>query len=268
VGGMGHANKFVLYEEAVQDPDQHIVVFDRIFADLFDRKPRSLREGFCGTFFLCKRWVEGDPGRTAVGLDLDPRVLAEGRRRHWRRLDPAARRRLQVRRQDVRSVTRPGVDVVSVGNFSFWALKEWADLVHYLRCVRRSLNRRGVVVLETAGGAGMMETLREQTSHKRDGSFWFRYVWRQRSFNPISHHLMCTISFELADGRELRDAFVYDWRLWTLPEIERALYEAGFSAVRHYWEGRGGNGNGLAPYRSVGRGVNSHHWIAYVVGIR
>jgi len=259
---------FALYERAVQTPVQHVALFGRIFEELRGRRPLSLREDFCGTFLLSKTWVASGPGRTAIALDLDREALGDGSRRHRSRLAPEARRRLRILRRDVRSVTAPKVDVVAVGNFSFWVITEWSDLVAYFDCVRRSLGKAGIVVLETAGGPGMMETTTERTSIKRDGALWFRYVWRQRDFNPITHRLRCSISFELRKGRLLRDVFVYDWRLWTLPEVERALREAGFSHAKHYWEVRTANGNGAPPYRATVQGPNHHAWICFVIGVR
>jgi hypothetical protein len=267
-----YANVFALYERAVQTPAAHVALFGRIFEELRGRRAASLREDFCGTFLLAKTWVASGSTRTAIAVDLDRTALQDGRRRHQRRLAPGARRRLRILRRDVRSVTTPRVDVVAAGNFSFWAITEWRDLVSYLRCVRRSLGTGGIVVLETAGGPGMMKTTAERTAVKRDGDFWFRYVWRQRGFNPITHRLRCSISFELRSGRVLRDAFVYDWRLWTLPEVERALREAGFAAVKHYWEGRAstrnGNGTAAAAYRATERAPNHHAWVCFVVGLR
>lgn len=265
---MVRENKFVLYETAVQDPEGHVALYDRVFTELRRRTPISLREDFCGTFLLAKTWVEKGADRVAMGLDLDEAPLRDGRRRHWRPLAPSARRRLRVFRRDVRSVTSPKVDVVGAGNFSFWVFKTWEELVRYFVSVRRSLNKSGVFILETAGGAGMIESCKETASHKKNGDFWFRYIWRQRGFNPITHDLLCTISFALRDGRLMRDAFVYDWRVWTLPEIERALYEAGFSGVKHVWEGRSRNGNAIDAYRFARKGTNDHAWVSFVVGIR
>jgi hypothetical protein len=266
--GRKRENAFVLYERAVQTPEQHVRLFGRIFTDVRQRAPLSLREDFCGTFLLATTWIRQGPRHTALALDLERRALADGKRRHWARLGPDARRRLRILRRDVRSVTVPAVDIVAVGNFSFWVLTEWDDLVAYFGCVRRSLNRHGVVILETAGGPGMMERTAERTSFRRHGAPWFRYVWRQRGFDPITHRVRCAISFELADGRVLRDAFVYDWRLWTLPELERALRDAGFAQVKHYWEHRGLSGNGVPPYRDTARGLNHHAWLSFVVGVR
>ena len=57
------------------------------------------------------------------------------------------------------------------------------------------------------------------------------YVWDQVSFDPISHQTDCRIHFEFPDGSVRRNAFTYDWRLWSIPELHDALTEAGFTTI-------------------------------------
>jgi hypothetical protein len=64
----------------------------------------------------------------------------------------------------------------------------------------------------------------------------FTYVWDQARFNPITHDFLCHIHFRFPDGSQLRRAYTYDWRLWTLPELREVLIEAGFSRVHVFWE--------------------------------
>ena len=71
----------------------------------------------------------------------------------------------------------------------------------------------------------------ERTRHRG-----FAHVWETRAFDPISHRVDCRIHFEFADGSALRSAFVYDWRLWTLPELRDVLDEAGFARVDVRWQ--------------------------------
>ena len=64
------ADRFDLYQRSVQHADHEIEFFDQAFRDEYGRKPRSLREDFCGTFAVCCEWVKSDRDRTAVGVDL------------------------------------------------------------------------------------------------------------------------------------------------------------------------------------------------------
>ena len=65
----------------------------------------------------------------------------------------------------------------------------------------------------------------------------------------------------------MRNAFVYDWRLWTIPELREIMQEAGFVDIHILWEGTErdtGEGNGV--FRRVKRGDPDEAWIAFVVG--
>jgi hypothetical protein len=59
------------------------------------------------------------------------------------------------------------------------------------------------------------------------------YTWEQRSADPLTGRVVNAIHFELRPSggraRSIRDAFVYDWRLWGLAELREAIAEAGFS---------------------------------------
>jgi len=261
-------NKFLLYERAVQSPREHVELYERVLAELRGQRARSLREDFCGTFLMSAAWVRRSPDHSAIALDVDETALRDGKRRHWRSLRPADRTRLRALCRDARSVTAPKVDIVGVGNFSYCAFGEWDDLVTYFDCARRSLKNNGVIILEAAGGPGMTEEARETTTFKRNGRFWFRYIWDQRSFDPIAHRLRFSISFKLSDGRLLKDVFAYDWRLWTLPEIGRALQQGGFSDVKWYWQERDRNGRLSGVYSLVEKGQNDHAWISFAVGLK
>ena len=81
-------------------------------------------------------------------------------------------------------------------------------------------------MLDAFGGYEAHQLLEERTKHKG-----FTYVWDQSSFNPVNHDLKCFIHFEFSDKSSIKRAFVYDWRLWTLPEIKDCLHEAGFKRL-------------------------------------
>src|SRR5688572_28847719 len=76
-------DKHDLYELCVQSP-RHLTLFLRELHGSGEGGPVALREDFCGTAALSRRWIaeglrRGDDSR-AVGIDLDPEVLARGRR--------------------------------------------------------------------------------------------------------------------------------------------------------------------------------------------
>ncbi|HET8733490.1 MAG TPA: class I SAM-dependent methyltransferase, partial [Anaeromyxobacteraceae bacterium] len=127
---------------------------------------------------------------------------------------------------------------------------------------RTSLAPGGVLLLDLYGGWLAQKPLVERR-RLRGGA---TYVWEQVSFEPISHRLRCAIHFQLKDGRVLRNAFRYDWRLWSLPEVADLLREAGFSGVEVLWDVEP---PGVEP-RYVPRRTarNQGGWLAYVVATR
>ncbi len=74
------------------------------------------------------------------------------------------------------------------------------------------------------------------------------------------------IHFRFPDGSQITKAFEYDWRLWTLPELQELLIEAGFAKVTVYWEGTDEEteeGDGEFKPTTIGEACEG--WIAYLV---
>jgi hypothetical protein len=64
-------------------------------------------------------------------------------------------------------------------------------------------------------------------------------------------------------------AFTYDWRLWTLPELQEILLEAGFQDAEVYmegWDDEADEADGI--FRRRTRFDNMAGWVGYVVGYR
>ena len=94
----------------------------------------------------------------------------------------------------------------------------------------------------------------------------FSYFWDLDSFDPISNHVMYYIHFKLKKEKERREkCFVYDWRMWTIPELREVLEEAGFSKSHVYWEGTTAEGEGDGNFTRTEKGEECEAWIAYVV---
>lgn len=258
--------KYQLYELSVQSPDEHVAWYATIHRELTGRDARDFREDFCGTFQLSREWVTQAPGRRALGLDLDPEPLAYGKRTHWAALTPDQRRRLQVRRQNVLVPTRRKFDLINASNFSFCVFQRRLDLVRYFTACRRSLRKGGILLVDLAGGPGMIESQRESRTLRLPDGRRFRYIWHQKEFDPIRRRGLFAIHFKLPDGGEWKDAFTYDWRLWTIPEIREAMEEAGFRTSRVYWETTH-RGEGTGEYVVSETGDNAYAWVAYIAGL-
>jgi hypothetical protein len=255
------ADKYDLYIRSVQSPDVEVAFFDRAFRNHFGRRPTTLREDFCGTAAVCYDWVKGAPDRRAIGVDLDAEPLAWGAKRFGPELSEDQASRLRIVHGDVRT-TNSKAEVIAAQNFSYYCFETRDSLRAYFRHVRRCLPAEGMLVLDVLGGSEVMEDDRqEETSFGK-----FKYVWDAIDFDPVSHHCRYAIHFRFKDGSELRNAFRYEWRLWTLPELRELLAEAGFSSSDVYWEGtdrKTGEGDGV--YRKRARGDADPAWVVYLV---
>jgi SAM-dependent methyltransferase len=255
------ADKYDLYVRSVQSPDVEVAFFDRAFRGRYGRRPLSLREDFCGTAAVCYEWVRGHSERKAVGVDLDAEPLAWGARRYGAGLTTAQSNRVRIVHGDVRT-TNSKAEVIAAQNFSYFCFETRADLGAYFRHVRRCLAPEGMLVLDVLGGSEMMEDNKEEeTSFGK-----FKYVWDHLDFDPVSHHCRYAIHFRFKDGSEIRNAFTYEWRLWSLPELRELLAEAGFSSSDVYWEATDretGDGNGV--YKKRLRGDADPAWVVYLV---
>ncbi|MEJ2516265.1 MAG: class I SAM-dependent methyltransferase [Gammaproteobacteria bacterium] len=69
------ADRHELYEASVQSVENEVEFLETAFTALTGRKPRHLREDFCGTAAAACEWVRSNRRHTAVGVDIDPEVL-------------------------------------------------------------------------------------------------------------------------------------------------------------------------------------------------
>lgn len=273
-----------LYRWAVQDPETHATVLRLMYERLHPgRTPVLLREDFAGTSAEAVAWIALGRDRQALAVDLDAPTLDWARRRAEGLLGARAQA-LRFVTSDVMDCAPPAVppaDIVSVLNFSILYLREPSVLQAYLAHARRCLAPQGLLVLNLFGGPGATRPHTDRhlvtPAPRLPGEVApppFEYQWEQRHHDPATGRLDCRIHFRIADPdrpgaiRELRDAFRYDWRLWTVAELQAALQAAGFATVqvwRHTHDpARGAQGVflGAVPAAALD-GLES--WTAYLV---
>jgi len=72
-------------------------------------------------------------------------------------------------------------------------------------------------------------------THPGPGNQIVHYTWEQREADALTAMVTAAIHFRVvADGEviaELPDAFVYRWRLWSIPELREAMLESGFAST-------------------------------------
>jgi hypothetical protein len=235
-------DKHDCYELCVQSP-RHVVTMLR---SIHGSDPRALREDFCGTAAVARRWCKegqrrGDDSR-AVCTDLDEQVLARAKDRA---AEDGISGRLQLHCGNALAANdQDAPDVIWVGNFSIGYIHSRADLLAYLKASRQRLLRGnggfggGVFACDLYGGAGAYRLGSLERTHIGRGNEVIKYRWDHETADPITGMVTNSMSLRVIINGELAAeyprAFVYHWRLWSLAELHAAMLEAGFRAVEVY----------------------------------
>lgn len=257
-----NADIHVLYQNSVQDPPNDIEFMVDTFKKERGREPLVVREDFCGTALLCADWVKNQPKRTAIGLDLHAPTLQWAREHNISPLGADAER-VTLLEADVMRDIEQKADITCAFNFSYCIFKSRRELIAYFEAARRSLKDGGAFMLDIHGGSENTVEVEEETEHDD-----FTYVWDQTPYDAITGHSIRHIHFRFPDGSEITNAFTYDWRLWTLPEVRDVLMDAGFAKVEVFWEGTDEDGEGNGEFTKTATAEQEESWVAYVVAWR
>lgn len=254
-------DKFAAYAQSVQSPGEDARFLRRAYRELSGTEPVTMREDFCAAFALCCEWVKLGKDKQAIGIDIDPAPLAYGRSHYLSQLSPTQQSRVQVLRRDVTKPNGPRADIICALNFSYFFLKRREALVRYFSECRRTLSRRGILVVDIFGGPAHEEP--NVLTRRLPG---LTYYFDQEFFDPLTRETRFHIHFKPKGARMQKRAFSYEWRMWTIPEIREAMADAGFRTTHVYWEGTARNGRGNGVFTRKVQGESCQAWIAYVVG--
>lgn len=255
--------KLRLYESAVQQPLAEVAFLERVYAEANPPQawPRTLREDFAGTSSVAAAWCRSDPDREAIAVDAHRPTVAWAERTHAE-LDT-----LYLVPTDVLDFRGPRVDVIAALNFSVLIWHERAALVKYFRHARRGLAEGGVFVMDLFGGPDATAVQTQDRPITDDAGRPATYRWEQRTYSPLTARIDCRIHFRWPDGTEIRDAFAYDWRLWTVPELLDALRDAGFDEPQVWAENPKTPGR-FTPTAQLPGPHQVPAWLAYLTARR
>lgn len=284
-------HKLALYQRAAQHPQAESSFLYRAYRHYNKNEPALLREDFAGTCAVASAWVTMHPDHQAMAVESHRPTARWARRTATQSLGDIAED-LHIVEADVLSVDGPKVDITCALNFSTFIYHDRDLLKRYFQNARRGLKRNGLLVIDAYGGPGAMRTgtqtrrvppdsdppevpreVPPETSPDTAGGAsplpGFTYHWEQRSFDPITHRTECRIHFVLDDSRRLDSAFIYRWRLWTLPELAELMLEAGFKRS-DVWCDRFDPGSQTSDgrYRLTPKMPAREDWVAYVIGVR
>lgn len=267
------AQRLALYVHAVQHPRAEADLLARIFRRHRRADAERLREDFSGSAALAAAWVASDESRRALAIERH----APTARFAARYVDDLLADRAQdcfVIHDDVMNVTSPKVDIIAALNFSSFIFHTRSKMLAYLKHARKSLRTGGIVVLDLYGGPGAMRvsTQRRQLDPTPEFSR-IEYQWEQRSVDLATGKVDCRIHFDLIDtsGHAItaRDAFIYEWRLWSPVEMLELLQEAGFAHTQFWcdhFDEKSQRSDGV--YQPVQSLPSREDFIAYAVGLQ
>jgi hypothetical protein len=118
-------------------------------------------------------------------------------------------------------------------------------------------------VCDTYGGPGAWQVGKQKRRikpHDRKDIPAFDYIWEQRDVDPLTGLVDCRIHFRFRQGKPMDNAFVYHWRLWSIPELIDAMREAGFGQVEVWSQDEEGS---WGPTERIGP---CEAFVAYVMG--
>ena len=262
-----NADRHILYQKSVQDTEVELSLMVEKYKAIRGREPLSFREDFCGTALLSVDWCKSLETRTAQGIDLCEETLAWGRKHN---LDPAGDEvvsRVELKHANVMEVSEPKVDITCALNFSYSVFKTRDVLRQYFEAARKGLKDDGLLMLDIFGGPEAIDTSEEDREVDDET---FEFVWDQDKYNPVTNEILCHIHFKFDDGSKIEKAFTYDWRLWTIAELNELLLEAGFSKVHVYWEEYADDDDddeyleGTGNYIEVTEVEQQESWVSYI----
>ncbi len=262
-------DRHVLYQFAVQGVEAEIDFIDETYHTLRGTFPKLLREDFCGTAHTACEFVNRRPDNRAIGVDIDGPTLDWGRENNVSQLTSDGVKRIELLQHDVMTVKTEPADVIMAMNFSYFLWRTRDELRNYFKQVRSALKDDGIVVLDCYGGSESYQEITDTKEVEPDDGITpdFDYIWEQEKYNPITGEMRCRIHFKFADKSKMKDAFIYEWRMWTLPELREVLIEAGFKSATVYWEGTDEDdpeeGNG--EFTPTLEGDADPAWVCYLV---
>ena len=206
-------NKFEYYEQSVQNPPYEVDFVLKEYFRFRKKKPKLLREDFCGTAAISTEWVKRQPDHKALSVDLDPEPLAYNKEVHQNNLTVDQKSRLKIVQANVLNLSSKA-DVTIAYNFSYFIFKERKKLLEYFKSVKKNLKPGGVFFLDAFGGPESFQTVCDKKNHGP-----FTYYWDCKEFNLLTNDCTFAIHFERKGENIRRNVFLYHWRLWGIAEI-------------------------------------------------
>lgn len=256
-------DRYQIYQQAVQSSCEDVALLQEVYQQARGSVAHHFREDFCGTAATLRAWLQQGDAFSGEGVDIDPEPIAWGEQHNFQSLDAHERERAHLHVGDARMRSTRAPDIRCAFNFSYWIFRERALLLEYFRAVHTDLAADGVFVIDLHGGAEVFSEEEEVTDFDT-----FEMVCHQTDVCPVDHSAHLALHFRFPDGSEIHNAFEYDWRIWSMPEIIDVLHDAGFKDVRCHWYIDDEDSDEDPHYELTRIGYNDLAWIACLAALK
>jgi len=257
-----HINE--MYEESVQNPEFEMRFFRKVYKKIFGEFPYMIREDFCGTALNSFYWVGLEPYNKALAVDIQRDSFDWGVAKYEKEnVSSGSLNRVAFLQKSVLEDDTYKSQIRIALNFSYFIFKDRKTLKKYFQIAYNSLPKHGLFIMDHFGGSECYEADTEK--RHEDG---FLYFWEQGDLNPVNNNCKFAIHFKPDGQRKIKNAFEYDWRLWSIPELTDILYEVGFNEVKIFFETDKTDKKGYSKYKETSEWEPMGCHLSYIVGVK
>jgi len=221
-----NVSKFDLYQISVQNVKIEVEFFRKCYRMLYNKVATKFREDFCSTALLSCEWVKNNVMNTAVGLDIDPEALAWGLEHNVNNLTSGSDR---IRLLDHNVLTpydqKEKFEIICSLNYSHFLLTKRRDLLTYFSNVYKSLDPKGIFILDFYGGSHIYE---DHKYAKEKSQHFYQFSGKQ--MNILNNQSKCSLNYKV--NKKFIPHFSFDFRIYSIIEMREALEEAGFKKFK------------------------------------
>jgi len=220
-------NKYDLYQKSVQNVKIEVEFFRKCFRMIYNKVATSFREDFCGTGLLSCEWVKNNVMNSAVGLDIDPEALAWGIENNVNNLNSGSNR-IQLINHNVLDPynEKEKFEIICSLNYSHFLLTKRKEILTYFNNVYKSLDSKGIFILDFYGGSHIYE----DHKYQQEKSQHF-YQFSGKQMNILNNQSKCSLNFKI-NKNKFTPHFTFNFRIYSILEMRDTLEEVGFKKFK------------------------------------
>jgi ubiquinone/menaquinone biosynthesis C-methylase UbiE len=218
-----------LIYEGIVDYGKETSALEKIFAQLYEKKPKTILDVGCGTgthaIILTER------GYDVAGIDVSENMIQEARKKARQR-----KTKVEFFVQDMRKIElhkKFDCAICMFGGFGY--ILTYEDITNVFSGLRRHLNTDGLFIYEFWNVGGLKPSP-YQTWLKIQNNELTLYRLSESNFDPLTNILNIDFHFIITRKEQPAETFdeTHKIRCYTLTEMRKYLEDNGFELVRAY----------------------------------